>query len=87
MAKTVTFHNPDMEDGIIFDVGGLAIPNGGSIELSDEQELEFFAKKQTTLDEFFKGDKLVKVSGKSSLSNEDKKAHTPSLDDDEETEE
>jgi len=76
VAKTVEYHNPDMEDGIIFDVGGLAIPNGGSIELSEEAELDFFSKKQMSVADFFASDKLVKVSGKSELTKAQMDAHT-----------
>ena|SRR6187455_697820 len=76
MAKTVEYHNPDFEDGIIFDVGGLRIPNGGSIELDEEAELGFFAKKQMNVSDFFAGDKMVKVSGKSELSKSVTDAHT-----------
>lgn len=76
MAKTIEYSNPAFEDGVVFDVGGLAIPNGGSIELTDEEELAFYARHQKDVSDFFSGDKLVKVSGKSELSSSDKKLHS-----------
>jgi hypothetical protein len=76
VAKTVEYHNPDFEDGLIFDVGGLAIPNGGSIELDEDAELLFFSKKQQSVSDFFAGEKLVKVSGKSELSKAVMDVHT-----------
>jgi len=75
VAKTVEYHNPDFEDGIVFSVGGLAIPNGGGIELSEDEELSFVAKHQMSVSDFFEGDKQAKVSGKSSLSKEVFNAH------------
>jgi hypothetical protein len=78
MAKTVEYHNPDFEDGVIFDVGGLRIPNGGSIELDEDAELSFFAKKQTSVSDYFADDKMVKVSGKSELTKSVMNAHTAS---------
>ena len=76
MAKTVAYHNPDMEDGIIFDVGGIAIPNGDSVDLEEEAELHFIAKKQMSVSDFFADDQLVKVSGKSELSKAQMEAHS-----------
>jgi len=68
VAKTVEFHNPDFEDNVLFDVGGLAIPNGTSVELSEDDELSFFSRHQKGVSEYFAGDKHIKVSGKSLLS-------------------
>lgn len=76
MPKTIEYHNPDFEDDRIFDVGGLAIPNGGSVTLSEEEELAFFSKKQMSVSDFFAGDRLIKVSGKSELSKSVVAAHT-----------
>jgi len=68
MSKTVSFHNPDFPDGTVFDVGGLAIPNGGSVTLDHDQELSFFSKNQMN--------KLVKVTGDSELSKTERDDHT-----------
>lgn len=76
MAKTIKFHNPDFEDGVVFDVAGLAIPNGGSIELDEDGELSFFSKHQQSVSDYFADEKLVKVSGTSELSKSTTDAHT-----------
>ena len=76
MSKTVSFHNPDFPDGTVFDVGGLAIPNGGSVTLDHDQELSFFSKNQMNVADVFKGDKLVKVTGDSELSKTERDDHT-----------
>lgn len=76
MAKSVGFHNPEFEDGVEFDVSGLLIPNGGSIELSEEQELAFFSRTQQTVEDFFQGSKQITVSGTTELSSEVREIHT-----------
>lgn len=78
----VSFHNPDYPDGIIFDIGGIAVPNGGSTELSEEEELRFYAKYHETPKDYFKGSKQVKVEGSQELSNAQKKDY-PGPDSDE----
>lgn len=76
MAKTVEYHNPDFEDGVEFDVAGLKILNGGSVELSEDEELSFYSKHQKTVSDYFADDKQVKVSGKTELSKETIDIHT-----------
>lgn len=69
---SVKFHNPDFPDGITFDIGGIAVPNGGSVELDAEQELKFYAERGQSVKDYFGKNKQVEVSGKSEITAKDK---------------
>lgn len=72
---SIGFKNPDFPDDIIFDLGGIAVPNGGSVELDKDAELAFFAKYGQTVKDYFKDNSMVQVSGKSELTTADKDAY------------
>ena len=75
MPVKVGFHNPDFPDGITFDIGGIAVPNNGSTELTYEQELRFYAERRQSIRDYFKDSPHVTVEGKTELSTKDRAAY------------
>lgn len=69
---SVSFHNPDFPDGIVFDIGGVAVPNNGSLELDADAELTFYAKHGQNVKDYFKDNSYVTVSGTTELTKADK---------------
>ncbi len=70
MAITVSVNNPAFPEGTELGVDHLGIvPNGGSLEVSEENESRFVAVKGMTVEDAFKGSGVVKVSGSSSVEN------------------
>lgn len=65
---SVGFHNPDFPDDIVFDVGGIAIPNNGSVELDHDAELLFYARYQKGVKDYFKDNPHITISGSTELS-------------------
>lgn len=64
MPLSVSFTHDDFPKGIEFDIGlGVAVPNGGSVTLTPEQEEHFFARHQVGVVEYYQGHDRVKVSG------------------------
>ncbi len=72
---SVSFKNADFPDGITFDLGGFAVPNGGSVELDKDQELAFYARHGKSVKDHFKGNDQVEVSGSTELTPKDKSAY------------
>ena len=68
---SISFHNPDYPDEIVFDIGGIAVPNNGTKELDAEAELAFFARHGEKVKEFYKDTPYVSVSGTSELKSKD----------------
>ena len=71
MTLTVEIKHPEFEDDVDFDVGGILIPNGGSVELTEEQERLIVSRRQRPTREVFEGNQFVKVKGTSLLSKKD----------------
>ena len=69
---SVKFHNPDFPDDIVFDIGGIAVPNGSSVEVDDEAELKFYATHGKILKDYFKDNKQVEISGTTEITSADK---------------
>jgi hypothetical protein len=63
MTLRVGFHNPDFPDDIPFDIGGIIVPNGGEVELTEEQELGVIARHSMAVRDRFAGNKNVHISG------------------------
>lgn len=66
MAVTIELNHPEFPDGYEFDVGGVLVPNGGSVEVTEEQELVFLAKHGLKYRDGNWGS-FVKVSGTTEL--------------------
>jgi hypothetical protein len=59
---------PNMDKGTELDVGGILVKNGGSVELTDEQEAFFVSKYRKTPKEWAGEGEYVKVSGSGKFS-------------------
>ena len=66
MSLKVEFNNPDFPKGLEYDLGGFLVPNGGSVELSEDQENAFVARHQKSVKDALKSSQ-VKVTGSSLL--------------------
>ena len=69
---SVSFHNPDFPDGIVFDIGGVAVPNNGSTELDANAELMFYATHRQNVKDYYKDNSYVTVSGTTELTKADR---------------
>ncbi len=54
---------PNMDKGTELDVGGVLVKNGGSVELTDEQELGFVSRHRKSVKEWAEGSEYVKATG------------------------
>lgn len=70
MALKVKFHNLDFPDEVMFDLGGLSVPNGVEVEISDETELLFIAKYGQSIVSKLGNNPIVTVSGNGYYSDE-----------------
>lgn len=59
---------PNMDKGTELDCGGILVKNGGSVELTDEQEAFFVSKYRKTPKEWAGDSEYVKVSGSGKIS-------------------
>jgi hypothetical protein len=59
----VEYAHPDFPTGHHFDVGGILVPNGGSVEVDADGAAAFKARTGKTLQEASKGNEFLKVSG------------------------
>lgn len=80
MAYKIEVDFPDFEKGVEFDVGGVLVPNGGSVELTAEQEQDFVSRHQAAVKDQL-GSEYVKVTGSSSLSKKTVDDLTPEVSD------
>jgi hypothetical protein len=67
MALTVEIKHPDFEDEVEFDLAGILIPNGGSVELTEDQERLLISRRRRSVREVLEGNPFVKVKGSSLL--------------------
>lgn len=77
MALKVEVNDPTHEKGVEFDLGGFIVPNGGSVELSEEQEAALVARKGKSAKEALSGNPNVKVSGSAILTGKKVEALVP----------
>jgi hypothetical protein len=68
MPLKIEFNHPQMEKGTEFDLGGFLVPNGGFVELTEDQEISFLARHRMEVKEALSGVMFVKVSGKAEAS-------------------
>ena len=59
---------PNMAKGTELDVGGVLVENGGSTELTDEQELSFVSRHRKSVKDWAEGSEQIKVSGSGKVS-------------------
>lgn len=68
MGYTVKYNHPHFPEGTEFNVGNLGrVPNGGSLEIDEDMERTFLMTNGVTIEDTFKGDAMVELSGSSSL--------------------
>lgn len=60
----VKYHQPEYEEGLEFDIGGLLFPNGEELEVSDEELETYEAKNDAPLDEALSSVQFAEVDGK-----------------------
>jgi hypothetical protein len=81
VAYTVKFehpHFPTGEDAPEFGVTGLGrVVNGGSLEVDEDMERNFVTTSGKSVEDAFKNDSLVTLSGSSELSADDLKSLLP----------
>jgi hypothetical protein len=68
---SIKFHNPDFPDDIVFGVGGIAIPNGTSVELDYDAELSFYARHGKKIKDYFADNDYVEINGTTELDSKD----------------
>lgn len=71
MTLTVEINHPDFEKDVEFDLAGIAVPNEGKVELTEDQERALVARRQQPAKEALSGNQFVKVTGSSALSSKD----------------
>ena len=65
MAKTVAYDNPAFEKGTEVDLGGILVPNGGSVSIDADTEDYLVSRNGKSLRDLFKGSEFVKFTAKS----------------------
>lgn len=64
MSLTISYKNDAYPEGKIFSIQGIGnIPNGSSVEISEEQEHEFEAFHGKTIEEAFADSQVVTLGG------------------------
>lgn len=63
MGIKIEVNFPNMDKGTELDAGGVLVKNGGSVELTDEQEGAFVSRHQKTPKDWAGESEYVKVSG------------------------
>lgn len=68
MGYKLEMNHPEFEKGVEFDVGGMLVPNGGSVELSDSDERRLILRHGASIKDALGNNVYLKVSGSSALS-------------------
>lgn len=69
MALTVAINHPEFPDGTEFGVAGaFLVPNNGSVELTEEQELTFAAKQGRLVSDALADNEMFQLSGSPAVS-------------------
>jgi hypothetical protein len=63
MGVTIKANFPNMDKGTELDVGGVLVKNGGSTELTDEEEQSFVSRHRKSVKDWAGDNEYVKVSG------------------------
>jgi hypothetical protein len=67
---TISVNHPDFPPDTVFAIDHLGqIPNGGSLEVPEENEREFISDRGVTVEDAFAGNEVAVVSGSSSVDN------------------
>lgn len=71
MALKVEFNHPDFPKGEEIEVAGILVENGGSVELTEDQERSIAARRRTSARDAISGSPFAKVTGTALLTNKD----------------
>jgi len=71
MTLTLTFDHPEFPDGHEFDVGGILVENREEVEITEDQERMFVARRRQSVREAADGNQFMKVTGKTTVSTKD----------------
>jgi hypothetical protein len=63
MAVEITMDHPDFPKGTEFDLGGVLVPNGKTVKLSDDAELSFVSRHHQAVKDKLGNNEYVKVGG------------------------
>jgi hypothetical protein len=64
MTLKITVDHPQLPKGEMISVGGLAVPNGETVEIGPETEQQFIDANEVSIEHYFSGDNaIVSVSG------------------------
>lgn len=86
MALTVKYHNAAFPEGQEMDLGGFLVENGGSVELTEENEASIMSRTGMMPEDYFGESEDAEVSGSGFLSQSDLEAmHPPPVEVEEET--
>lgn len=83
MALTVKYNNAALPEGQPVDIGGVLVENGGSVELTREQEDTLVSRVGMLAKDYFKDSEDVEVSGNPFLSQSDLDERFPAADEEE----
>jgi hypothetical protein len=76
MGYKLELDHPDYEKGVEVDFGGVAVENGGSKTLTEEDEQRVVATHGKPLKDALGGSKFLKISGSSDMKKADVEALT-----------
>ena len=76
MAYKMEANHPEYPKGTEFDCDGILVANGSAVVVTEEMERAFVAKNGRTLKELYGHSKIIKLSGSSELSTQEKKEVT-----------
>lgn len=80
MAYSLKFEHPHFPEDKEFSIDFIGmVKNGESIEVSEDQERLFIASNGRTIEDAFKGNASIEVSGSSSLSSDEVKGLLPDV--------
>jgi hypothetical protein len=75
MPYSLKYEHPHFPAGTVFNVGGLdRVENGSTLEIDDDMERNFIAARGMTVEDGFKNDPSVELSGSSALDADEMKA-------------
>jgi flagellar capping protein FliD len=78
MGYSLKFEHPHFPDEHVFGLNDLGIvKNGGTLEVDEDQERQFVASQGKSIEDAFKSNPLVTLSGSSEISAEEMKQLVP----------
>ena len=72
MTYKLEVNHPDYPKGFAFDLDGILVENGKSVEVDEDTERRFLAHNGKSLKDLYGQGEIVKLSGSSSLSSKEK---------------